>query len=340
MNLLVFGAGAIGAYIGVNLIRAGNAVTFVGRAVFFEAATRSGITIHLPTGNTWDFKPIYAYPDLDAARRRGPFDATLLTLKSHAVATALPDLGNHADVLGKIVCFQNGVATEDEVAAVFGRDRVIAATLTSPVSQREPAEFALDALKGGVGYGAVGNDAGYAQKLASASLTDFMPARVYPNARAMKWSKMLLNIVANASSALFGKSAGEIYADSGLFALERAMLRECLAVMRAEGIPVIDLPGYRARQLAFVIEHLPAALAQSLLKTRVARGRGAKWPSFYYDVRNQSGRSEVGALNGQIVAYGAKHGIPTPVNAWLTDMLLRAVRGEVDLAALTRPRIT
>ncbi len=338
MNLLVFGAGAIGAYIGANLIRAGNKVTFVGRPAFTEAATRDGLRIRLPTGAAWDIKPVYAYPELDAARRRGPFDATLLTLKSDAIAAALPDLRAHSEVLGKLVCFQNGVAAEDEVAAVFGRERVIAATLTSPVSHHAPAVYALDALKGGAGYSALSGDAGFAQRLAAASHTDTMPARAYANPRSLKWSKLLLNIMGNASSALFQKTPGEIYADPELFALERDMLRECLAVMRAEGIPVIDLPGYRARQLAFVIERLPAGLAQRLLMSRVARGRGAKWPSFYYDVRDRSGRSEVGALNGQIVALGAKHGIATPVNAWLTDTLLRAVRGEVDPAGLTPPR--
>ena len=110
------------------------------------------------------------------------------------------------------------------------------------------------------------------------------------------------------------------------------MLREILAVMRAQHIAVIDLPGYPARTLARTVRWLPDALLQMLLAKRFARGRGDKRPSFYYDVvnPNPAQHSEVEWLNGAVVRAGAACGVPTPVNAVLRQVLMDIVSGQAD----------
>ncbi len=327
MKLLVYGAGAIGAYIGVNLIRAGNEVTFVGREAFVDAVRRDGLRVKLPQGGEWHMTPVHAYTVLHDAMQRGTFEASILTVKAHSVDQALSEFERFQSALGQLVCFQNGVGTEQRIAAKFGEHRVIAATLTSPVSVLGPGRYALDRLGGGVGYSALGQNQPFARKLVQASFTDLMPATLYDDARALKWSKMLLNIVGNASAAIFGKPVAEIYRDPACFALEMRMVRECLAVMRALGIPLIDPPGYKARAFARVATTLPAWLARPLLAGRVGSGRGGKLPSFFDDAAHVTGRSEVGYLNGQIVDHGARLGVPTPVNGWLTQTLLAVVTG-------------
>jgi 2-dehydropantoate 2-reductase len=327
MKLLIYGAGAIGTYIGANLFRAANEVTFVGREPFVDAVRADGLTVKLPQGGQWHLKPIHAFTTLHDALQRGTFEATFLTVKAFAIPQVLPELQRFQAATGQIVCFQNGVGTEDLLNAAFGPQRVIAATLTSPVSHVAPGAIALDKLNGGVGYSALGQNRPFADKLAQASFTDLMPAQAYPDARAMKWSKMLLNIVANVSSAIFGLTPAQLYAEPDLFALEIAMVRECLAVMRKLGITTIDLPGYKARAFARVAGGLPLWLSRPLLAGRVASGRGGKWPSMYYDAHARSGRSEVGNLNGQIAARGVELGIPTPVNGWLTQTLTAIVEG-------------
>jgi 2-dehydropantoate 2-reductase len=230
-------------------------------------------------------------------------------------------------VIGQIMCFQNGLGTEERLVAEFNPQRVIAATLTSPVSSVAPGVYALDKLNGGVGLSAWGQNGPFVDKFARAAFTDLMPVYGYPDPRAMKWSKLLLNIVANASSAIFGLTPAQIYGDPQLFALEMRMVRECVAVMRALQLLPIDLPGYKSRAFARVANGLPAWLARPLLAGRVAAGRGGKWPSLYFDAHAQSGRSEVGALNGQIAEQGAAHGVPTPINGWLTQTLSAIVNG-------------
>lgn len=325
MRILLLGAGAVGSWIGVNLMRAGNDVLFVGRRAFVDAVAADGLRVALPQGGDWHMTPVRAHATVADALGERNVDATVLCVKTYAFAAALDELAPHAGRIGQLVTFQNGVGSEEDAAARFGPARVTAATLTSPISQRAPGSIALDRLGGGVGLADVAPGNGFARQLQQSVRTDLMPVDVHADFRAMKWSKMLLNIVGNAASAIHDLDVAQIYADPRLFADEMAMVRECLAVMRALKIPVVNLPGYNARSFARVVSLLPNALARPLLAGRVSRGRGGKRPSFYYDVANKTGRSEVTALNGQIAAHGARLGIPTPVNARLTEGVLAAV---------------
>ena len=325
MEILIAGAGAIGCWIGANLLRAGHHVTFVGRGAFVEAVQSRGLQVALPDGGRWSFEPaaLCAFESVRAAAEAQYFDATLLCVKSYALAAALDEMHPHAERLGQIVTFQNGVGAEEQAAEIFNLQRMTAGTLTSPISSAAFGEIALDRLGGGVGLADLAPGVGFAERFRRECGGEHMSIEVFADFRAMKWSKMLLNIVGNASSALFDVDVAQVYADPRLFALEMRMVRECVAVMRALKIAVVNLPGYSARLFAWVSAHLPDALARLLLASRVARGRGGKRPSFYTDVANCTGRSEVGALNGRIAEHAAQLGIAAPVNRWLTDELLR-----------------
>ncbi|MGQ0603392.1 MAG: ketopantoate reductase family protein, partial [Anaerolineales bacterium] len=145
-------------------------------------------------------------------------------------------------------------------------------------------------------------------------------ARGYASASAMKWSKLLANLIGNATSAILDMPVAGIYRHAQLFKLEMAMLRECLAVMRAKRIDVVDLPGTPVRALAWGTR-LPATLARPLIRRAVASGRGGKMPSFHIDLHSGRGRTEVGWLHGAVVRHGAACGVATPVNRALTETL-------------------
>jgi len=160
--------------------------------------------------------------------------------------------------------------------------------------------------------------------------------RLFPRAADMKWSKLLTNLLANASSAILDLPPAAIFAHPALFRLEMRQLREALAVMRAQGVRVVDLPGTPVRALAFAARWLPPVLAQPALQRAVGAGRGGKMPSFHIDLHSGRGRSEVGYLNGAVVRFGVRLGVPTPVNAVLTRVLESLTRGEVPLSAYAK----
>ena len=147
----------------------------------------------------------------------------------------------------------------------------------------------------------------------------------------MKWSKMLTNLGANASSAILDMSPVEIFAHPGLYRLEIGQLRESLQVMAAEGSKVVDLPGTPVRLLAFAVRYLPLAVSRPLLGRAIGGGRGGKMPSFHIDLHAGRGKSEVGFLNGAVVQAGERTNIPTPVNNLLYEKLRALTRGDIPI---------
>jgi 2-dehydropantoate 2-reductase len=343
MNAMLLGAGAVGCWIGANLMRAGHRVTFVGRQQFVDVASTEGLRAHLPNGQLWHLAGVDAVSSVAEAMQHGPFDAAIVCVKAYSVDDAIRELHFAdaqftADTI-RFVAFQNGVGSEEKFVQAFGAQRVIAATLTSPVSLDAPNAIRLEREGGGVGLSplsageGLGVGRGFAAFAAALSRAPLLHVKTYTDYRAMKWSKLFLNIVGNATSAILDLSVAEIYADPRLFAVEMRMLRETLAVMRAQNISVVNLPGYRAASLARAVSLLPNAILQPLLKSRIAQGRGDKRPSFYYDIANRTDRSEVTCLNGAVADAGRRLGLPTPVNETLTRMLVDLVAGRATQSA-------
>jgi 2-dehydropantoate 2-reductase len=167
-------------------------------------------------------------------------------------------------------------------------------------------------------------------QLLAAVNSAFLNAQGFPNAAAMKWSKMLTNLIANPTSAILDMTAAEVFANPRLYQLEIEMLRECVAVMEAQHIPVVDLPGTPARALAFATR-LPLWLSKPLLARAAGKGRGNKMPSFHIDLYSGRGKSEVEFLHGAVVRAGEKFGVPTPVNKVLTETLMALTLKEIPL---------
>jgi 2-dehydropantoate 2-reductase len=332
MKFLCFGAGAIGTYIGGSLALAGHSLIFIDRPETAAELQSRGLNLdlglnshssvsHLPSSESVAF-----VSSLAEALSRGPFDAGLLATKSYHTAAVLEQMRPHADRLPPILCLQNGVENEPALAAVVGLGKVIAGSVTTAVGRRGVGAIAVEKLRGlGVAAGNARSEV-LVEALSDAGLK----AHLFPNAADMKWSKLLTNLLANASSAILDMSPATIFAQPGLFNAEMRMLCEALAVMRAQRIRVVDLPGTPVRALAWGTK-LPGALARPLMARSVGGGRGAKMPSFYIDLHSGHGESEVDYLNGAVVRAGEAVAVPTPVNRFLTQTLLALTSGDLPL---------
>ena len=143
---------------------------------------------------------------------------------------------------------------------------------------------------------------------------------------------MLTNLIANPTSAILDMTAADIFMHNALYELEIGMLRECLDVMRAQKIPVVDLPGVPTRALALLIR-LPPWMSKPFLARAAGAGRGGKMPSFHIDLHSGRGQSEVDYLHGAVVRAGRECGVSTPINAYLTETLLALTDGRMAMDA-------
>ncbi len=339
MKFLVFGAGAIGTYIGGSLILAGHQAVFVEKFATMERLRADGLRLDLRADKRRNATESYRIAPqsfaiettLAEALKHAPFDVALFALKSFDTESALHSMKPFAENLPPFLCLSNGVDNETIIAKTLGADKALYGTVTTAVSKRGAGNIVLEKLRG------VGIAEGHplSQSLAAAFNQAYLNCRLYPDALSMKWSKMLTNLVANPASAILNMSAAEIFADSRLYKMEITMLRECLATMRAMNLRVVDLPGAPVRALALATK-FPLWLSKPLVAKAAGGGRGNKMPSFHIDLYSGRPRSEVEYLHGAVAREGKARGIATPVNRTLTDILLALTHKEIPLDEFAR----
>lgn len=338
LKILSFGAGAIGTYIGGSLALDGHEVVFVERPEVATALNERGLRLDLSLDQRRKTSAADLIPasdlvfasSLEKALQYGPFDVALFALKSYDTESALQSIKPLADKMPPVLCLQNGVDNETEIAEILGPDKVIAGTVTSAIGRRDAGDIVLEKLRG-IG---IAEEHPLSKRLIKAMDRALLNAKGYPRALDMKWSKMLTNLVGNATSAILDMSPAEIFASNDLYAFEMAMLREALDVMEAHKIKIVNLPGTPVKLLAFAA-NAPTWI-RPLAAKKLGGGRGGKMPSFHIDLHSGRGKSEVDFLNGAIVRAGQVVDVPTPINEHLTKILLAMTRGEIPLEKFAR----
>ncbi len=281
MNVYIVGKGAVGTYLGDLLRGAGVDVLYAPRGLN-------------------DVTPYDA-------------DVALVATKSYNTEGAIETLRKAIAYPEKCVFVspQNGVGNEERLAAAFGIDNVVAAALTTPVD-RDRDGNARPAKDGGLALAAMGSNA--YNWLAATFAGTGLAVKIVEDWRALKWSKLALNVVANASCAILNVLPNRFVHFDKVFTLEIRMIREVRAVMHALGIEPIDLPRYPVRAL-FGVASLPSPLSRTLMAHTIAGARGTKPPSLLLDLRRARPQTEVDVLNGAVAAAGLEHHVPTPVNS-------------------------
>ena len=322
MHYIIYGTGAVGGLIGGRLALTGQRVTFLARPHVAEALRTNGLTLQTDGTRTRLAQP-ETITELRAAFSDPPADLIVLTVKAYDCRSAAQDIQAAAVARIPVLSMLNGVGNEQTLAELLGEDRVLSGTLTTAVQHLEPGLIRIERERG---VGLVQDRAivpGIAAELRQAGFD----VRLYHDRARLKWSKLLTNIVANASSAILGWPPERIFAHPGLARLEIEALRETMRVMRGLGISPQNLPGVPVALLGRAI-FLPAGVIRPVLGKVVAKGRGEKLPSFHYDIGK--GRSEVEWLNGAVVHQGSEQGIATPANRTLTDAMLELTKHQTD----------
>jgi len=333
VRALIVGAGAIGSLVGHRLALAGHEVTLVGRQPYVAAVQARGLGVEEGGQVTRTTNVRAVTSVLDGADE--PFDLVLLTVKAYDTAEAAAQVEPLARRGVPILIMQNGVGGEETVAELLDEVTILSAVITLSVEVQEPGLVRLATTRGGIGLAPTAPGQSVTELAEVFRVTGFRTA-VYRSYQAMKWSKLLLNIVANAAPAILDVSPAESFADSRLFYLEQAAFCEAVAVMRAlvpcplSLIPCpVSLPGYSVPLFAWAICSLPAWLLRPIFQRVIVPGRGGKMPSLHMDLSRGKGKSEVECLNGAVVRYAQELGMDAPVNRALHAVLMGIVKEEI-----------
>lgn len=325
MRFLIFGMGAIGTYIGGSLTLSGELVIYLERSEVADRFNLQPLTLEIE-GKEQTFVPDGVSDSLEKVFGQSSIDVVLVAVKSFDTPEVARSLQPYRNRISAVVSLQNGVENEDVLAEYVGIERVIAGTLTSAVSKKETGKVVLEKKRG---IGIAGGHA-LSENIVESFNRANLNARLYPHAGEMKWSKLLTNLLANATSAILDLTPAEIFSDPRLFRIETAQVREAVRVMKHLGYRVLDLPGTPVRLLSVLFHYIPEGIARHLAGKTLAAGRGGKMPSFHVDLYRGYRPLEVDYLNGAVVRFGERLGVPTPVNSFLNETLLSIAERPIE----------
>ena len=293
----VVGAGAVGSFYGAMLARAGHRVTLVGRAAHVHAIERDGLQLQM--GGRVEVVRLAATTDLAAVSGA---DLVLFCVKStdtDAVARQMAPL-LAADAL--VLSLQNGVDNAAMIARHV-RQAVVPAVVYVATAMPLPGtvqHFGRGDLVIGPRDALAAQDAPLARRLqAVAELFGAagVPVRISADVMAELWSKLMVNCAYNAISGLAQLPYGRMVALAAIRDVQRAVVREVVAVAQADG---------QALALDAALEAME----------RIATAMPAQFSSTAQDMARGK-PSEIDHLNGFVVRRGAELGVATPVNQTL-----------------------
>jgi 2-dehydropantoate 2-reductase len=303
MRFVVLGAGAIGGSVGALLARASVDVVLIARGPHGDAIRERGLRLDTPEETFVVHAPVTRTP----AWRED--DVVLLAVKTQDAELAIRDIPPQLP----IVCLTNGIAAE-RIAARHSQS-VYGAYVFVGGSHLEPGSVQLwsSPIAGVIDVGAYPHGAGELAGTVSSMLQRAGFASVVrEDIMRYKRGKLLLNLL-NVAEALCGPFDDE--------------LEEIEERARAEAIACFE-----AASLDYTIDQTRFVGVKQIGGT--SRPGGSTWQSL------TRGRAlETDFLNGEIVALGRAHGIPTPTNVVLQRLGADAVAhgsapGSLSLEAL------
>lgn len=313
MKTFILGPGAIGGYIGAHVHAAGLQPVFVGRPARIAQMRANGLRtsggIDLP-GDSLNLSD-------DPASLAGA-DRVLLTIKATALPNVLADLQAYLRPGTQVFCLLNGVSPARMLAESLPDCAVTPGMVPFNVMAR--ADGTLHRSSTG---SIVMADCAAARALASDLAETACPVDLSDDILAVQWGKLLLNLN-NPVNALSGLALKAQLRDRDFRAVYAAALEEALAVYDASQTRFEEAATLPAARIVKILRW-PNLLFNLLALPRQGLDEDSQ-TSMAQDIA--AGRTtEIDTLNAEIVALGAAHDYPTPVNAALVKLVKEAETG-------------
>ena len=289
LKIAVYGAGAVGGYLGAKLAEGGSDVTLLARGAHLEALQRDGLTLATPDGA----RSTHAVRAVGDPAEVGPVDVVLFLVKSYDTDEGARRIAPLLGADTAVVSLQNGVDNEERIGAVVGRERVLGGAAYILVSIVEPGIIRVGRPPGIVlGEMEPGAPSERVVRLVDAMQAGGIDARADSDVRRVKWDKYVLLVAFSAVTAATQLTIGDVRASAAATEMLRGVMTEAWQVGRALGVPLAD--DLVDRQHAMV-------LAQ----------KDTEATSLRHDLITGH-RMELEALQGTLRRLGSETGIATP----------------------------
>jgi 2-dehydropantoate 2-reductase len=308
LKIAILGAGALGCAVGAALTEAGQEVWLLNRsATHVEAMRRDGLRVDDANGS----RRVMVRATTQAAEA-GAVDLVVVLVKSFhtdaAMRGALELLGPETLVLS----LQNGLGHEDVLAEIVGHERVLAGKTYVGGVMRNPGHIESGVAGKTTYIGELdGRLTPRVMAIAETFNTAGLATTVSDNIVGAMWDKLLVNVATGALTGATGLTYGQLYDEPLLKMTALAAVAEAMAVARAAGVKLATTHPEQAWTLAG--EGLSPAFKTSMLQSL-----------------EKGSITEIDFINGAVVRWGQRHGVPTPVNTTLVACIKGIERAMTD----------
>lgn len=316
---IIFGAGLVGGYLGATLRYKGESVALVVRPQL-RSRYEKGLLLTDFSGNQGEAQG-FTLIDSDAKTAPLKADFLWLTVKCTGVDVALQQLPDYVGPDTVIICCQNGLGSDAPVKQAFPDNTVL--KLMFQFNVASPAENHLHrSTDGEVAI----EDHEAVRPLLQRVRSPLLPINAYEDMNPILWAKLQLNL-SNAIGALGDITTKAMLEDRDYRKVLVLLMKELLAVTRAQGLDLPKLTGLDAEQLPGFMS-LPNWLFKLLGRRMLAIDPNARL-SMWWDMKNGK-PTEVDHLNGAVVSAGKRLGIDCPCNQTMVELVHAVERGELQ----------
>ncbi|MCF6525344.1 2-dehydropantoate 2-reductase [Streptomyces sp. JJ36] len=306
----MLGAGSIGCYLGGRLAPAAD-VTLIGRPAGMAVLRDKGLTLTTSTAPPRHLPPTALRTATDARAAAGA-GIVLVTVKSGGTRTAARDLAPYLGPQTVVCSLQNGLHNARLLREALPGHPVVTGTVPFNVVQTGPGRFHQ-----GSGGSLLLDDTPAARPLVAALARAGLAVRPHADMRGVQHAKLLMNLN-NALNALSGLPLRRQLGERAFRACLALCQREALAAFHAEGVTPARLAPVPPALTPHVLR-LPDGLFRRVARRTLAIDAEAR-SSMWEDL--QRGRpTEIGSLQGEIVAMAARHALPAPVSARVVELV-------------------
>jgi 2-dehydropantoate 2-reductase len=340
LKIAIMGVGALGGYAGAHMAQAGEDVTFIDPwPEHVERMRSAGLRIsHLRDVPEFTVKVRALHlTEVQQFVKEQPIDVAFVCVKSYDTAWATMMISQYLSARGFIVSLQNCM-NEKTIASVIGWGKVvgcIASAITVELSEAGHVHRAAGKSGSRHIVFRVGEVHGLTTKRVEevcrlVGLAD--SAMVTSNLWGERWSKLIVNAMANGISACTGLPGGEMVRNYAIRRFATKVGSEAIRVGQALGYHLEEIhdldPEIIARAGEGDAEAVKLFDERRLAEVERLSG-GVFRPSMGQDMV-KGRRTEIDLINGLIARKGDEVGISTPANKVLTEIVKRVERGELE----------
>jgi 2-dehydropantoate 2-reductase len=253
MRYAVVGAGAIGAYVGASLARAGAEVVLIARGAHLRALRKHGVRVESARG---DFH--VAPGCTDTCADVGPVDVVILALKAHQIAGMLDQIKHLMHERTHVISMQNGIpwwyfqrhggplegtslaAVDPDgiIARTFDPERVVGCAVYCSTEISGPGVIRhIEGTRFMLGYPG-GGTSRTLERISADMIAGGLKAPITEDIRSEIWTKLLGNVCFNPLSALTRATLVDLATDEHVVPVVRSMMEESLAIATRLGVRV------------------------------------------------------------------------------------------------------